>query len=135
MDETIINLYTDGACRGNPGKASFAFLIERDGKLLKKHSEYMGESTNNKAELTAIKAALNKTSGFGNAIEVYTDSNNAVCWLTGMWRIRNPHIRNLCNQIWALAEQFDTVSYRHVLRTHPKIMICDSMCNMELDKH
>ena len=53
---TIV-IHTDGACSGNPGPAGIGVFIERpDGEIIE-HSEFIGEGTNNIAELTAILRA------------------------------------------------------------------------------
>ena len=48
-------IYTDGASRGNPGPASYGFTIsEGKGKLVYEKGEYIGITTNNVAEYTAV---------------------------------------------------------------------------------
>ncbi len=67
-----IHIYTDGACRGNPGPGGWGVLLvagERR-KIL-----YGGETgtTNNRMELTAVIEALNALNG-RRAVRLYTDS-------------------------------------------------------------
>ncbi len=67
-----IHIYTDGACRGNPGPGGWGALLvagERR-KIL-----YGGETgtTNNRMELTAVIEALNALNG-RRAVRLYTDS-------------------------------------------------------------
>ncbi|MEC9071903.1 MAG: RNase H family protein, partial [Myxococcota bacterium] len=52
-----VELWTDGACSGNPGPSGLGVLL-RDGETEHEVSEYLGEGTNNIAELTAILRAL-----------------------------------------------------------------------------
>src|SRR5262249_42059485 len=49
-----IHVWTDGACSGNPGRAGLGVVILGDGPGEREISEYLGEATNNIAELTAI---------------------------------------------------------------------------------
>src|SRR5213078_956876 len=49
-----IHVWTDGACSGNPGRAGLGVVIVGDGPGHREISEYLGEATNNIAELTAI---------------------------------------------------------------------------------
>lgn len=69
----MIRIYTDGACKGNPGNGGWGALI-----LLEKEAiEIFGgetETTNNRMELTAVIRALEKIQGQEGEIEVYTDS-------------------------------------------------------------
>lgn len=42
-----LDIYTDGASRGNPGDAAWAFLIfDREGNIITKQSGYIGRATN-----------------------------------------------------------------------------------------
>src|SRR5207344_2742499 len=54
--DTLV-IHTDGSCFGNPGPAGVGVLMEWKGKT-KEISRYLGEGTNNIAELTAIEVAL-----------------------------------------------------------------------------
>ena len=48
-----VELYTDGACSGNPGKGGYGGILMYNGKL-KEYSGYEPETTNNRMELTAV---------------------------------------------------------------------------------
>ena len=52
-----INIYTDGACKGNPGPGGWGAILEYDGK---ERELFGGEpaTTNNRMELTAVIEAL-----------------------------------------------------------------------------
>lgn len=71
-----LRIYTDGACRGNPGHASWAFVVF-DGTTRKgSKSGYLGsKNTNNQAEMTAILEALKWCKKFGFKPTILTDSN------------------------------------------------------------
>jgi len=56
-----VSIYTDGACKGNPGKGSWAAVLLFDGKEGQRIKEIFGTSektTNNQMELTAVIEAL-----------------------------------------------------------------------------
>ena len=64
----IIEIYTDGGSRGNPGPSALgAVLYDISNKRRKvaELSEYLGITTNNQAEYTAIIRALEKAQKFG----------------------------------------------------------------------
>ena len=68
----MINIYTDGACKGNPGPGGWgALIIEGNNK----NEIYGGEvnSTNNRMEIMAVIMAL-KAINTNNEITVFTDS-------------------------------------------------------------
>jgi ribonuclease HI len=52
-----VEIYTDGACKGNPGAGGWGVLLQYDGR---KRELYGGEAhtTNNRMELTAVIRAL-----------------------------------------------------------------------------
>jgi ribonuclease HI len=80
--------YTDGACSGNPGPAgSGVVLVSPDGKM-HEGREYLGEATNNVAELTAILRALEWIPGDARAILVHTDSQYAIGVLQKGWKAK-----------------------------------------------
>jgi ribonuclease HI len=80
--------YTDGACSGNPGPAgSGVVLVSPDGKM-HEGIEYLGEATNNVAELTAILRALEWIPKDARAIVVHTDSQYAIGVLQKGWKAK-----------------------------------------------
>ena len=56
-DPGTIHIYTDGACKGNPGRGGWGAILESDGK---EREMFGGElaTTNNRMELTAVIEAL-----------------------------------------------------------------------------
>jgi ribonuclease HI len=80
--------YTDGACSGNPGPAgSGVVLVSPDGKM-HEGIDYLGEATNNVAELTAILRALEWIPKDARAIVVHTDSQYAIGVLQKGWKAK-----------------------------------------------
>jgi ribonuclease HI len=80
--------YTDGACSGNPGPAGAGFVvIAPDGKIHEGY-EYLGEATNNVAELTAILRGLEGVPDVGAAVRVLTDSGYSIGVLTKGWKAK-----------------------------------------------
>ena len=68
----IIHIYTDGACKGNPGPGGWGAVLEYDGT---EREMYGGEpsTTNNRMELTAVIRALEALKR-PSRVRVYTDS-------------------------------------------------------------
>jgi ribonuclease HI len=80
--------YTDGACSGNPGPAgSGVVLVSPKGKMFEGF-EYLGEATNNVAELTAILRAVEWLPGPASGVVVHTDSQYAIGVLQKGWRAK-----------------------------------------------
>ena len=67
-----IDIYTDGACRGNPGPGGWGALLVAGERTRRLHGGETG-TTNNRMELTAAIEALNALRG-RRAVRLYTDS-------------------------------------------------------------
>lgn len=80
--------FTDGACSGNPGPAGSGVVLVAPGGKMHEGLEYLGEATNNVAELTAILRALEWIPEGAPAIVVYTDSKYAIGVLTKGWKAK-----------------------------------------------
>jgi len=57
-NKKVVYIYTDGACKGNPGPAGLGFVAIFKNSMILQYSEYIGCTTNNVAELQAIYRAL-----------------------------------------------------------------------------
>ena len=72
MHKTVVEIYTDGACSGNPGPGGWGVLL-KFGDATKTISGYSLETTNNKMEILAAIEALKAVKKTCN-IKIYTDS-------------------------------------------------------------
>src|SRR4029078_4664488 len=82
-------VYADGACSGNPGPAGLGIvLVAPDGKTTLEGYEYLGNATNNVAELTAILRAA-EIVPVGAAAVVHTDSQYSIGVLTKGWKAKD----------------------------------------------
>jgi ribonuclease HI len=80
-------VYADGACSGNPGPAGLGIvLVAPDGKIAEGF-EYLGEATNNIAELTAILRAAEVVPSAATAV-LHTDSQYSIGVLTKGWKAK-----------------------------------------------
>lgn len=87
MTKPIIEIWTDGACKGNPGRGGWGYYIKSNGEEVKKWGGELS-TTNNRMELTAAIKALQSLEPNSIAV-VYTDSNylkdGLTKWLEG-WK-------------------------------------------------
>lgn len=141
MDQTnAINIFTDGGSRGNPGPSALGAYIENDkGIVLNEISQYLGVTTNNIAEYSAIVAALNwiveNKSQMPNLskISFYMDSQLASSQLNGLYRIKNPNLRVLLFEARQKEAEIGLpITYSHVPREQNKK--ADALVNLALDK-
>jgi ribonuclease HI len=72
MTEATVEVYADGACKGNPGPGGWGVLLRAGGREREMHG---GEpdTTNNRMELTAVIRALESLEG-PSQVRLYTDS-------------------------------------------------------------
>jgi ribonuclease HI len=82
-----ICLFTDGASSGNPGPSGIGVLL-RYGEHEKEISEYIGNATNNIAELKAIEAGLSALKNTDISVRLFTDSKYAYGLLVLNWKAR-----------------------------------------------
>ncbi|MBW1754713.1 MAG: ribonuclease HI [Deltaproteobacteria bacterium] len=79
--------YADGACSGNPGPAGVgAIAIWAD--QTRELSEYIGEATNNIAELMGVLRAVELAQELGRPLRLYTDSKYSIGVLTQGWKAK-----------------------------------------------
>jgi len=81
----IVHIYTDGASSGNPGPSGIGVVLQY-GSQRREISEYIGEATNNIAELLAIQKGLAAVKNRRLPVRVYTDSSYAFGVLTLNWK-------------------------------------------------
>jgi ribonuclease HI len=82
-----VHAWTDGAASGNPGPAGLGVVL-----LFREHrkevSRYLGETTNNVAELTAILVALRLVKRRDLPVRIHADSTYAIGVVTGAYRAK-----------------------------------------------
>ncbi len=115
-----IEIYTDGACRGNPGPGGWAATLQL-GAHFRELSGAEPATTNNRMELTAVieaLAALKRES----AVRLYTDSEYVrrgitewlKVWKARDWRTADKKpVKN--RDLW---ERLDTLAARHDIEWH-----------------
>lgn len=131
----ILTIYTDGASRGNPGKASYGFVIfNEDKKKIYEEGKYLGIKTNNFAEYTAVVKALEYVSEKlpkVKEIKFLMDSKLVAEQLSGRYKIKSPNLIPLVSQIQDLLDSLEKVSYKHIPRSMN--FLADGMANLALD--
>jgi ribonuclease HI len=78
--------YADGACSGNPGPAGLGVVVI-DGPTRVELSEYLGEGTNNVAELTAVLRALGEVAP-ERPMTIHTDSQYTIGVVQKGWKAK-----------------------------------------------
>lgn len=119
MSETI-ELYVDGACRGNPGPGGWGVLLRYRG-VEKEFSGAQLDTTNNQMELMAAIQGLNAITR-SCKVAVFTDSEYVRkgitqwihAWRQKGWKTASGKpVKNL-----ALWQQLDEATHRHQIEWH-----------------
>lgn len=111
-------LHIDGAARGNPGPAGIGVVLSDEaGAFREEHQAYIGETTNNVAEYEALLCGLRKARELDfAAVKVYSDSELLVRQIRGDYRVKNPRLRVLYDQVQNLLGSFGAFEIAHVRR-------------------
>ncbi len=150
-------IYTDGACRGNPGPGSWAYFIQNSSEeIISQAAMAFNKTTNNQMELEAViqsldylKDYINSSNKYslGTEIHLYSDSKYVVegfnSWING-WKNRGwkksdkkePENLAQWKQLDIHKSHFKNI-YLHWVRGHsghPQNEYCDLMANVALDK-
>jgi len=92
---TVVSIFTDGACSGNPGPGGWGAVLKYNGTE-KELTGYEAETTNNRMELRAAIEAL-KALKKPSSVKLYTDSQYVrtgittwiKSWQTKGWKTAN----------------------------------------------
>lgn len=128
-------VYTDGASRGNPGRAGIGVVIcDREQNVLEEISEYIGETTNNVAEYRALISALEEVRKYHpKELEVFSDSELLVKQINGQYKVRSPLILPLYKEAKRLVETLPKWKIRHIPREENPL--ADALANRAVDEH
>jgi ribonuclease HI len=143
MTEETVEVYADGACRGNPGPGGWGVLLRSGGRERELHG---GEpaTTNNRMELTAVIRALESLKARAR-VRLYTDSQyvqkGITAWIHDWkrrgWRTADKKpVKNI--DLW---KRLDEVAQGHEVEWHwvrghaghPENERADALANKGID--
>lgn len=140
MQESIVTVYTDGACRGNPGIGAWAATLQHK-QHKKEISGVVLHTTNNQMELQAAIEAL-KCLKHKCSVNLYTDSiyvqKGITIWIK-TWKVKGwKKIKNV--ELW---KQLDELNQHHKInwcwvRGHSGNTgneCVDALANQAIDKY
>jgi len=127
----VIN--TDGGARGNPGPAGAGVVIrDEQNKTVGQHKKYLGEQTNNVAEYQALILALVESAKLGaESLKINMDSELIVRQMQGRYKIKEPTLKVLAQEVFKLMQKFKNVEFNHVFRESNKE--ADKLVNEAID--
>jgi len=112
-----LDIYIDGASKGNPGHSGIGIIICQGTEVLKNIWRYIGCQTNNVAEYMALIQALEEALMLrADAIVIHTDSELLYRQIKKEYKVKHPNILGLYNQVMHLFSAFKNVSVKHIAR-------------------
>lgn len=112
-----LEIYIDGASKGNPGPSGVGVIICRGPETLKNLSVYIGDATNNVAEYTALIYALQEALIMGACkVKVNTDSELLYRQVKKVYKIKSRNLLALYNQAVHLLSAFQEAAINHIPR-------------------
>ena len=126
-------IHTDGAARGNPGPAGAgAILRDAEGRVVAEIAQGLGRATNNVAEWTAVRLALEDARRLGAThVDLRMDSELVARQITGIYRVKHPDLKPLHAAVMELLRGFDGYTVGHVPRALNKD--ADRLSNLAID--
>ncbi|MGB9667969.1 MAG: ribonuclease HI family protein [Thermosulfidibacteraceae bacterium] len=122
----------DGASKGNPGRASYAYIIETKRFKIEEFEE-IGIATNNQAEYQALISALKRALEMGiDDITVYSDSELLVKQLKGEYKVKSNNLKDLFSEAVSLLKKFKSYQIIHISRELNRE--ADKLANLAFNK-
>jgi ribonuclease HI len=128
-----LNIWVDGASRGNPGPSAAGVVLKSpDNQSLKTLSIALGTTTNNIAEYCAILLGMQEAALVGaQKIQIYTDSELVARQWSGQYKVKDANLKIFFRLAKHLATHFAEINVQHVPREENKE--ADEQANLALD--
>ena len=130
----VVEIYTDGGSRGNPGIAGVGIYLRQAATGFElKRGRSLGVATNNVAEYKALIEGLEQAVEIGaRKIRHFADSELMVRQLNGRYKVKNPELIILHDRARSLIARFESFSTKHVPRA--RNAVADAMANQAMDE-
>ena len=129
-----VDLFTDGGSRGNPGPAGAGFVIKAPAaKPILSRGIFLGQTTNNVAEYTAVKEGLPRHKDMqAKSVRLFSDSQLLVRQINGQYKVKSDNLKDLYADCMELLASFSSWQVTHVYREQNTE--ADAMANQAMDK-
>jgi ribonuclease HI len=114
----VLRIWTDGASKGNPGRAGFGVIIkDENNSVLEEHAQYLGIQTNNVAEWQGFLHAIRRAVTLGShSVTIYTDSRLVAKQFIGEFKIKDAGLRFFATEARAWAKDINQLNVIQVPR-------------------
>ena len=132
MMSRSVEIFIDGASRGNPGPSGIGVVFLEKGAVIKRLFKFIGNTTNNVAEYTALIYALQEALiERYEEITVKSDSELLTKQLRGEYRVKNESLKLIYDQFLHLSKGFDKIDIVTIVRKDNKL--ADNLANKAID--
>lgn len=129
-----LEIYIDGASRGNPGRSGVGVLIRDVDGGVHEIKRDIGIATNNEAEYEALITALQSAKKLRkNHLKIYTDSSLLANQINESWRVRDSKIAALWKCAKKLIAEFEEVKIKYIPRELNRE--ADRLANRAIDEY
>lgn len=128
-----IEIFIDGASRGNPGPSGIGIIFcDSDSKVIKKLFKFIGNTTNNIAEYTALIYALQEAliDRYEDVL-VKSDSELLTKQIRGEYKVKNENLKPYYEQFLHLSRGFNKVEVVSIDRKDNSL--ADKLANKAVD--
>ena len=126
--------YIDGGARGNPGPAGIGIVLLKNNKIIHEISQYIGRSTNNVAEYTALLFLLDYCKNKSiMSLYVYSDSELLVRQINKQYQVRHNLLKPIYDECQKHIEKMNEFKIEHIRREKNKR--ADALANEGMDDH
>ena len=128
-----VNIFIDGASRGNPGPSGIGIVFCDDqGKVVKKLFKFIGNATNNVAEYSALIYAMQEALiDKYDDVKVKSDSELLTKQLTGEYKVKNDNLKPYYDMFQHIARGFNKIEVISISREDN--LVADKLANKAID--
>ncbi len=128
-------VYTDGASRGNPGRAAVGVRITTEaGETVAETGRYLGHKTNNEAEYWGLLLGLREAKRLGaKTIRIRMDSELVERQVRGLYRVKDAKLKPLHERVMALLSDFPGYEIQSIPREENAE--ADRLANEAIQRH
>ena len=128
-----INIFIDGASRGNPGPSGIGIVFCDDkNNVVKKLFKFIGNTTNNVAEYSALIYAMQEAlMDRYDDVKIKSDSELLTKQLTGEYKVKNDNLKIYHGMFQHIARGFDKIEVISIGRENN--FAADKLANKAID--
>ena len=111
-------VYVDGGSKGNPGPAAIGYyIVDEDGKEIKRGGEFIGFATSRVAEYYALKEGMEQAIELGlKKVRFVSDNLMMVNHMKGIYQMKSMDLLPMYQSMQEMLPNFEAVSFTHVKR-------------------